>query len=96
MGAPVEYTFLTWAEWRQRLEEASAVTEKLLELLTPADGRPALAKGPGEAVLACMLAARAICLATPRLPPFEWYFRRVAELVGMSVVDGSGLKGPPS
>lgn len=95
MPPPVEYTFMTMAEWRERLEQAAAVTDRLLDLTTrDFGGRGPLANGPGEAVLAFMLAARAICMATPRLPPFEWYFRRVAELVGANVIDRP--KGPPS
>lgn len=95
--APVDYTFMTWAEWRERLESASKVTDKLLALTLPGPERPsALASGPGEAVLAFMLAARAICLGYPRLPPFEWYFRRVAELVGLSDNAPSARKDPPS
>lgn len=93
---PVEHTFLTWAEWRDRLEQASKVTDVLLDLtMQGRGGRAPLARGPGEAVLAFMLAARAICLGYSGLPPFEWYFRRVAELVGISG-DGPTRRDPPS
>lgn len=59
---------------RAEPKKAKTVAEKLVaavEGMTP---------GPGQSVLALMLAARALCAAFPALPAFEWYFRRVSEL----------------
>jgi hypothetical protein len=97
MSPPVDHTVMTWKEWRERLEAASVVADKLIALTMNDHGAsPPLTRGPGEAVLALMLAARAICVGYPQLPPFEWYFRRVAELVGLRGDTPPARRDPPS
>jgi hypothetical protein len=67
-------TFLTIAEWHDRIEAASATATDLIAIVER------MTTGPGQSVLALMLAARALCVAFPALPSLEWYFRRVADL----------------
>lgn len=67
-------TVLTWDEWRARLTAAAETADKLIPIVEK------MTTGPGQSVLALMVAARALCAAFPALPAFEWYFRRVSEL----------------
>jgi hypothetical protein len=68
------HTVLTWEEWRARVAAASETAKELTAIVEN------MTTGPGQSVLALMIAARALCMAYPPLPPFEWYFRRVADL----------------
>jgi hypothetical protein len=68
-------TVLTWEEWRARLADATEVAKKLIPISTGMSP-----SGPGQTVLALMIAARALCEDYPALPAFEWYFQRVSEL----------------
>lgn len=67
-------TFLTWEEWRARVVAAAETADELVKFVEERT------TGPGQSVLALMIAARALCAAYPALPGFEWYFRKVSEL----------------
>jgi hypothetical protein len=81
-------TVLTWEEWRARVAAASETAKELTAIVEK------MTTGPGQSVLALMIAARALCMAYPPLPPFEWYFRRVADL--FSVARTPRDREPPS
>ncbi len=72
MSKPIH--FLTIDEWRARVADAATVADKLIPLVE------GMTPGPGQSVLALMIAARALCAAFPALPAFEWYFDRVSQL----------------
>lgn len=67
-------TVLTLDEWRARLTAAATTADELVAFV---EGKTT---GPGQSVLALMIAARALCAAYPELPAFGWYFHRVSEL----------------
>ena len=67
-------TVMTMDEWQRRLTDAGQAADAAISLLA------GMTSGPGQSVLALMLAARALCAAYPALPDFAWYFRRVSEL----------------
>lgn len=72
MSKPV--TVLTWEEWRARVVAASETASKLIPIVE------GMTTGPGQSVLALVLAAKTLCVSYPDLPALEWYFRRVADL----------------
>lgn len=84
MSEPKPATYLTAEEWIARVKAAAELADRVIaDLLGQANG-------PGEAVLAAMLVARAICYGNPPLPDFSWYAARVAELpvVALTITQG--------
>jgi hypothetical protein len=74
MSVRQETTYLTAEEWAAQLEDGAKAAEHVLRDVKKCTN------GPGEAVLALIMAARALCYAAESLPSFEWYAARLAEV----------------
>lgn len=72
--SPRETTYLTVEKWNASVGAAAKAAEGLLGDIK------ARTNGPGEAVLALIIAARALCYAHDGLPPFEWYVAQLAKI----------------